>query len=341
MALEGSLRDFDLFSLFTMIQAQGQSGTLVLSRSQESVKVRFGRGEIIGCDASPVPLEDRVGATLARLAGADLQTLLQGQRQTLRPIATLLLEAGRVTPQEVQDALLTQAMTILYRAFRWVEGDYRFDSVRVPEPGRAAFAPIPVENVLMEAARILDEWPGVQRRLPDLRLPLAWTSAGKQPRPGLGPERETVLSYFSMPAGIQAVLSFSRFQELETCRMIADLLEAGLLEAAEPAPEWRKPIEPLAPPVPSRWFWPVLGFLLSASLVFHGSRPGPSLRWRASLWPDPPAAVREDTRDRQAWAFTLAAPGDGGRALARSLGVRLAPVRPIPDFSRQPDPLTP
>ncbi len=31
MALEGSLRDFDLFSLFNMIKTQGKSGTLVLS----------------------------------------------------------------------------------------------------------------------------------------------------------------------------------------------------------------------------------------------------------------------------------------------------------------------
>ena len=29
MALEGSLRDFDLFSLFNMIKIQGKSGTLV------------------------------------------------------------------------------------------------------------------------------------------------------------------------------------------------------------------------------------------------------------------------------------------------------------------------
>ena len=39
MALEGSLRDFDLFSLFNMIKIQGKNGTLVLSQGQEFVKV--------------------------------------------------------------------------------------------------------------------------------------------------------------------------------------------------------------------------------------------------------------------------------------------------------------
>jgi hypothetical protein len=338
MALEGSLRDFDLFSLFNMIQAQGKNGTLVLSRSQECVKVFFDHGQIVGCDSSQGPLEDRVGATLARLSGADLPALVLRQRQTLRPVGTLLLESGQVAPQDFRDALLTQAMTILYRTFRWAEGDYRFDSVLVPDRGREAFPPIPVESVLMEAARIMDEWPGVQRRLPDFRLPLARTRAGQEPRPGLGPERETVLSYFSEPAGIQTVLPFSRYPELETCRMIAELLEAGLLKVVEAAPRMRKPA---LPPVPSRWFWPALGILLAVSLALHVPRPRPSWnRGLAGLWRQDPPAVSGETRDRQAWAFTLAAPGDGGRALARSLGVRL-PVQTIPDFSRQPDPLAP
>jgi hypothetical protein len=44
MALEGSLRDFDLFSLFNMIKTQGKSGTLVLTRGQEFVKISSSRG---------------------------------------------------------------------------------------------------------------------------------------------------------------------------------------------------------------------------------------------------------------------------------------------------------
>jgi hypothetical protein len=47
-----------------------------------------------------------------------------------------------------------------------------------------------------------------------------------------------------------------------------------------------------------------------------------------------------DTRERQAWAFRLAAPADGGAALAKSLGVRLDPgSEAIPDFTLAPDPL--
>jgi hypothetical protein len=88
-------------------------------------------------------------------------------------MGTLLLESGKVMPSDLQDALFGQATAILHRTFRWVEGDYRFDSMLPPDLDRDHFVPIPVDTVLMEAARIQDEWPEVERRLPGLDTALA------------------------------------------------------------------------------------------------------------------------------------------------------------------------
>src|SRR5512145_459910 len=221
MALEGSLRDFDLFSLFNMIKTQGKSGTLVLSRGQEFVKVFFDQGDIVGCDSNQVRMEDRVGAMLVRLgrlSGDELLGMIQKQRQTLKRMGTLLLESGKVSSQDLQDALFNQAMSIIYRTFRWIEGDYRFDSMLPLDLDRENFPPIPVDTVLMEAARIMDEWPEVQRRLPDNTIPLQKTDKAMALRldidqelssvfdgsanvnlkgSGLTHEQETVLTYFT------------------------------------------------------------------------------------------------------------------------------------------------
>jgi hypothetical protein len=52
-------------------------------------------------------------------------------------------------------------------------------------------------------------------------------------------------------------------------------------------------------------------------------------------------AKDSDTRDRQAWAFRMAA-GDDGPALAKAMGVTLEKGRKaIPDFTVYPDPLRP
>jgi hypothetical protein len=375
MALEGSLRDFDLFSLFNMIKTQGKSGTLVLSRGQEFVKIFFDQGDIVGCDSNQVRMEDRVGAMLVRLgrlSGDELLAMIQKQRQTLKRMGTLLLESGKVTAQDLQDALFNQAMSIIYRTFRWIEGDYRFDSMLPPELDRENFPPIPVDTVLMEAARIMDEWPEVQRRLPDSTLPLKKTDKALALRldidqelssvfdghadvdtqgSGLTHEQETVLTYFSEPQSIQSVVQITRYDELDTCKVIAELLEAGLLETDQEAPgrsappPWGMPMEAQATPVepagPSPWFWPLVAVFVLVPVLTYVPRGRNSLnQGLASLQPsDVRIELDRTTHDRRAWAFRLAAPADGGIALAAELGTPIDKGgNPIPDFRKQPDP---
>jgi len=263
-------------------------------------------------------------------------------------------------------------MSIIYRTFRWVEGDYRFDSILPLDLDRENFPAIPVDTILMEAARIMDEWPEVQRRLPDAKLPLVKTEEalglvldidrnlasvfeGEAPLAakgsGLSHEQETTLTYFSEPSSIHTVLQISRYDELETSKMIADLLERGLLEVSSAAAENRAPMWNLPrekdPEDPSRFapsalFWPAVALLLALGLAFPppwvpaSCTPGLA-SFRA---PDRHMAADPATRDRQVWAFRMASPADGGAALAGSLGFRLEPgSRAVPDLTLRPDPL--
>jgi len=375
MALEGSLRDFDLFSLFNMIKIQGKNGTLVLSQGQEFVKVFFENGEVVGCDSNQVRMEDRLGTMLVRLGrltGEELLTMVQIQRQTLKRMGTLLLESGKVTSSDLQDALFNQATSILHRTFRWVEGDYRFDSMLPPDLDRDHFVPIPVDTVLMEAARIQDEWPEVERRLPGLEVPL-----GKSPEAqtlhldidrevsslldgrgqiqhgssGLTHEQEMVLSYFDHPQSSQDIIQISRYEELDTCKAIADLIEAGLLVPnTGESPKATRPwvTEGQLDRLPKEWeasllFWPLvaLGFILPLALYVPHHR-GSMNMGLASLQPVDVRVVPEGpTRLRQAWALRMAAPKDGGVMLAKDLGRPLDGKNPVPDLTRLPDPMAP
>ena len=375
MALEGSLRDFDLFSLFNMIKIQGKNGTLVLSQGQEFVKVFFENGEVVGCDSNQVRMEDRLGTMLVRLGrltGEELLNMVQIQRQTLKRMGTLLLESGKVTSSDLQDALFNQATAILHRTFRWMEGDYRFDSMLPPDLDREHFVPIPVDTVLMEAARIQDEWPEVERRLPGLEVQL-----GKSPQAqslhldidrevsslldgrgqiqhgssGLTHEQEMVLSYFDHPQSSQDIIQISRYEELDTCKAIADLLEAGLLvPISSEAPKALRPwvTEGQLARLPKEWepsalLWPlvVLGFVLPLAIYVPHHR-GSLNMGLASLQPVDVRVVPEGpTRFRQAWALRMAAPKDGGVMLAKGLGRPLDGPNPVPDLTRFPDPMAP
>lgn len=373
MALEGSLRDFDLFSLFNMIKIQGKNGTLVLSQGQEFVKVFFENGEIVGCDSNQVRMEDRLGTMLVRLGrltGEELLGMVQVQRQTLKRMGTLLLESGKVMPSDLQDALFNQATAILHRTFRWVEGDYRFDSMLPPDLDREHFVPIPVDTVLMEAARIQDEWPEVERRLPGMDTPL-----GKSPRAqalhldidrdvsalldgrggmqhgssGLTHEQEMVLSYFDHAQSIKDVIQISRYEELDTCKAIADLIDSGLLEPISgEAPKVVRPwvTDGQLDQDPKEWessplLWPLVLLALAVPLALYVPHQRGSVNMGlASLQPVDVRVVPEGpTRLRQAWALRMASPKDGGVMLAKDLGRPLDGPNPVPDLLKHPDPM--
>ena len=371
MALEGSLRDFDLFSLFNRITIQGKNGTLVLSQGQEFVKVFFEIGEIVGCDSNQVRMEDRLGTMLVRLGrltGDELLGMVRVQRQTLKRMGTLLLESGKVTASDLQDALFNQATSILHRTFRWVEGDYRFDSMLPPDLDRDHFVPIPVDTVLMEAARIQDEWPEVERRLPGMDTPLGRSpkaqalhldidrdvssmldGTGKMQHgsSGLTHEQEIVLSYFEHAQCIKEIIQVSRYEELDTCKAIADLLEHGLLEpVVGAAPKIVRPwvTDEGFDSGPGDWessrlLWPLvaLAFLVPL-LTYVPNHRGSMNMGLASLQAVDVRVVPEGpTRLRQAWALRMASPKDGGTLLAARLGRPLDGPNPVPDLAKVPD----
>lgn len=169
---------------------------------------------------------------------------------------------------------------------------------------------------------------------------------------GLSHEEETVLTYFSSSTSIQNVLQVSRYDELDTCKIIAQLLEAGVLEVSTEAEE-RKPSmwvmppasgkEAAAPQGPSWLFWPAVALFLAVPLTFYVPRARSSINQGLASLERADVQVSTDpgTMSRQIWAFRMASPADGGKALAKSLGCTLDKTEKIPDLSKLPNPLVP
>jgi hypothetical protein len=237
---------------------------------------------------------------------------------------------------------------------------------------RENFPPIPVDTVLMEAARVMDEWPEVQRRLPDNTLPLQKTAAAMAlkldldqelssvfegrgnahaERSGLTHEQETVLTYVSEPQSIQGILQITRYDELDTCKVIADLLKMGLLEVSRESvipstPAWNQPMEvrrePVEPAGPSPWFWPLVALFVLAPIFTYVDQSRSSLNLGlASLQPADFRIVTDPvTRDRQSFALRMVSPADGGASIAKELGISLlGDQNGVLDFTKLPDPL--
>jgi hypothetical protein len=278
MALEGTLRDFSLADIFQLIGLQRKTGVLSLKGPEDTVSVLFEEGRIVGAESEIRRLEDRLGNVLlktAKVSRAELNQILTLQRKTGRRIGDLLVEGEILSNEDLGRALALQVTQIIYRLFRWSEGTFRFAQTASVDYESNRFRPIPVEGILMEGLRILDEWPLIEKRVNsfeaiyqpseagrlvrcmetgdeliaegDLDLALG-AMTGEDPadesREETGSEPDVVtvspneLTVYNLLDGtrsLQEIIDRSDLGEFETCKSLFSLLEKELIEEGSAA----------------------------------------------------------------------------------------------------------
>jgi len=268
MALEGTLKDFSLADIFQLIGIQRKTGVLTLRNGKEVATISFINGMVVAADTDNQKLENRLGHVLVktnRISQAELEQALAIQESTLQRLGQVLIFKGFIKPEDLRESLKTQVCEIIYRLFRWTDGDYHFRQERYIDYDQENFSPIGAESILMEGIRMIDEWPMIERAIPSMDLVLEKTEKGRKVRLKIdnnlsfssGPvssfddllegviaetpeeqaidadlphEQELVLKLVDQPLSVQQIVERSRLNEFETCRALYDLLEAGLVQ---------------------------------------------------------------------------------------------------------------
>jgi hypothetical protein len=183
MALEGTIRDFGLADILQLIGIQRKTGELVLDDGDDQVTVKFLDGNVVGADTRKRTVEDLLGGVLVstgRITEGQLQEALRTQKKTLQRLGHILVKEQLISEEDLIDALRTQSLQIVYRLFRWRDGSYSFRTVDDLEYDERHFVPINAETILMEGARMVDEWPIIERRIKSDRMILRKTAAAKE-----------------------------------------------------------------------------------------------------------------------------------------------------------------
>jgi uncharacterized protein DUF4388 len=168
MALEGTLRDFSLADIFQLIGLQRKTGVLTLRGKDDTVTVTFLDGKVVGADSLNRRLETRLGTVLMKngtLTQDQLNRALEIQRETLQRLGFILTHYGIISAEALKNAIQLQITQIVYRLFRWKDGDYHFSQETTIEYDRDNVVPISAESILMEGARMMDEWPIIEKRI--------------------------------------------------------------------------------------------------------------------------------------------------------------------------------
>ena len=183
MALQGTIEDFALPDIFQLIGMQRKTGVLVLSQGPDTVTIKFLEGRVVEADTASQSLEDRLGSVLVRtgrITQKQLEEALKIQRSTLQRLGHILVKRNYISTEELVDALMVQSSQVIYRLFRWREGSYHFDAVEELDYDHNHSTPISSETILMEGARMVDEWPIIERRIPSDKIVLRKSEVAEQ-----------------------------------------------------------------------------------------------------------------------------------------------------------------
>ncbi len=168
MALQGTIKDFGLADILQLIGIQRKTGVLTLENGDEGVTIKFVDGQIVGADTRSASVEDLLGAVVVRtgrITAAQLKEALRIQKKTLQRLGYVLVQNKLISQDNLVEALRVQSLQIIYRLFRWRDGSYKVQMLENLDYDEQHFVPVSTETILMEGARMVDEWPIIERRI--------------------------------------------------------------------------------------------------------------------------------------------------------------------------------
>ena len=287
MGLEGTLKVFSLTDIFQMLGLQRKTGVLVVEGEDDTVTISFLGGQVVAAESAVRRLENRLGNLLIRagyVTQEQLDHVLTVQDETQQRMGFLLVRERLVEPQELREALRLQIARIVYTAFRWPDGRFRFSQEGMVDYDADHMAPVSTDTILMEAAQMVDEWPLFERKVGSLastyrRAPgvegLKLVVGEKNPPEGTlsvtKSEAET-WRWIDGKRSVGDIMERAFLSDFEVLKGTADLLGRHLIEPGKV----EAPLPPLPPPpvapkaarfsLASVVLWAVLGLLIFLSV---------------------------------------------------------------------------
>lgn len=302
MALEGTLRDFSFADILQLISLQRKTGVLTLRTEENLVTVSFQDGCIVGASTLNQHTEDMIGLILLKrgeVTEAELEGALRRQEETLQRLGRILIDHHVVPVETVRVALNQQILQIVYRVFRWADGEYHFSQETDIDYDRDLLQPMAADSIIMEGARMTDEWPFIDQRIPDRDvifrkvdparrlevvaggddflgdLEFSFDGEDKGGSESLPDNQitDTQMAVYPLVNGrdsVSEIILESTLIEFETCKALAELLDRGLIREStqeEIAREMRRGVDvPKSP----RWTPASLPWLAVPFLVLLG-----------------------------------------------------------------------
>jgi tetratricopeptide (TPR) repeat protein len=229
MAIKGSLKEASLADVCQLLALGQKNGCLSVADGSRFGQIYFERGRIIY--ARIVNRRDRLGDILVRdgvLAQAQLDEVLQRQSQEPdRRVGELLVACEYLTREDLTRYIRLQIEEAIYHLFTWSRGNFFFDVDARPDEADIVVSINP-ETLLLEAARRVDEWSLIEKKIPSLDL-LFDVERERVLQSGveLTVEQQKILPLFDGIRTVQSIVDYSGLSEFDAGKALFGLIQAG------------------------------------------------------------------------------------------------------------------
>jgi tetratricopeptide (TPR) repeat protein len=237
MAIEGPLKELGIHDVFQLLDLSRKTGVLRVSSQlrQNAGTVIFDQGGVVFAEikSNPHPLGS-VLLQAGKVREEDLQRARDMQKGgDKRRLGEVLVAIGAVSQRELQRQVRAQVEAVVFELMSWSEGYFSFEEGAPAEKATEVEVRIPVEAVLMEGARRIDEWSQIQTRIPHLGIVprLATTDGGSL---DLHPDEWSILAVIDGERDVREIAVAIGRAEFEVAKTIFGLAAAGVVGLEQP-----------------------------------------------------------------------------------------------------------
>jgi tetratricopeptide (TPR) repeat protein len=240
MAIEGPLRELGVHDVFQLLDLSRKTGvlTIVGELRRDEGKVYFERGRVVAAALRSHP--HTLGAALLR-GGRVSETQLADAREAIaggraRTLGEALVQLGAVNAREVERQARQLVEAIVFEVMSWREGNFSFEEGEEGSAPAEAPLRLPIDSLLMEGARRVDEWSRIADAVPHLGVvpSLAPIRDESPTMLDLRPAEWEVLGAVDGERDLRAIAAALGVSEFDVARTAYGLVVTGVLIVHEP-----------------------------------------------------------------------------------------------------------
>jgi hypothetical protein len=236
MALVGNIQDFGLSDFLYLVDRGYKTGCLYLTHGNETAILFFEKGKLVYASKEE---GEKAGDLLVKLGiltpeQAEQARQVHSSSTNGMTFAEAVVSAEILAQDDLQQALQTHIEeAVVYGLFGWPDGEFRFEHGQKPEPDAPIMPqPVPVEHLIMEGVRRIDEWGRIKDRIPSTDMIVRFVDQPGEKAKGvkLAPEEWRVFARINGKDTLATIAKKTNLSDFDVCRVVYGFATAGLVE---------------------------------------------------------------------------------------------------------------